>query len=479
MKPKILVLSAVLALAAGAGVYGYLHYSQQAAAVAEARNGVPARPSLVNWHPEMAQRIAAAESSVRTADDPKEGLVTLAQIYHANGFLEEAIVAYKALIRLEPTEARWCHNLAHIVAGFGQSEQAVALWAHVLALAPEYVPAHIRLGDALLKIGRNAEAEEAYASGLKYAPTDPYLNVGLARLAILRKEWMTARTRLETATGASGFRIGNDLLVTTYEQLGENARAEEVRGQAKSFGTFFDPPDPWLDAIQDEGFDAYYLTLASGSADRRDDRASAFRLLQRAIRLHPNYALAHHHLGDLYQKAGNPAEAEKSFRRAVELDPSYGDSWIQYYNLVGRTRGQAAALALLREGLQKCPDSPGLHYEYGRYLVQQKRLDEAYREFATTARLRPAEIDGLIEMAKIHFQRNEVDEGIGLLNRSLEVLPGNTFALSTLAFHYISIGAEAEARRWLGECRLQPRVDRKVLRDLGGMYQERFGRAPW
>jgi Flp pilus assembly protein TadD len=174
-----------------------------------------------------------------------------------------------------------------------------------------------------------------------------------------------------------------------------------------------------------------------------------------------------------------PDKAEFHFRKAAELNPSFGDSWLSLYRIANTTRGRASALAVLREGLQRCPESPGLHLEQGRLLREQKRYDEALREFAIVEELRPAEVDALIEVAQIRFALDEVEQGAAVLKRVLEVLPAHPVALTTLTFVSISKGDKTGARAWLKQCREQPRVPREDLQRLASAYQERFGESGW
>ncbi|WP_404423952.1 tetratricopeptide repeat protein [Nibricoccus sp. IMCC34717] len=479
MKRKTIFIAVAVLAAVGGGAYSYFHYTEATARVEAARAGLPRRPAPGDLPAELWRRVEAAERDVRRGENAVENLGLVATLYHANGYEEEATEAYQALLRADPKNPRWAGNLAHLFVDHGRLAEATVLWRHLTALEPGYVAAHIRLGDVLTKLDRWDEAERAYLDGLKVAPRDAYLLAGLARVDVQRGRFDAARDKLEAATEASTFRIGNALLVTVYEKLGLQAKAEAVRGQAKSFGTYFDPPDPYLDSIYDECYDAYRLTLGAGMADRRGDRSTAVRLLERTVRLHPAYFLGHYQLGSLMEKSGVPEKAEFHFRKAAELNPAFGDAWLSLYRIANATRGRGAALAVLREGLQRCPDSPGLHLEYGRWLREQKRFDEALREFAIVADLRPAEVDGLIEAAQIHFTREEVEAGVAILKRVLEIMPAHPVGLTTLAFVSVSTGDKAGARAWLKQCREQPRVPREDLQRLASAYQERFGESPW
>ncbi|MDX2186070.1 MAG: tetratricopeptide repeat protein [Opitutaceae bacterium] len=479
MKARTIGVIAACAVLVAGGGFGILHYQELGARKEAAIASLPSRPTLSSLPSELQRRVEAAEREVRRGEDPAGALSLLATLYHANGYEAEAADCYRGLLRADPDNPRWAHNLAHLLAGYGRADEAIVLWRHVEELAPEYVPALIRLGDVLIKADRWDEAERAYLAGLEVAPRDPYLLAGLARVDVQKGRLDGARDKLEAATDASEFRIGNALLVTVYEKLGLKEKAEAVRAQAKSFGTFFDAPDPWLDAIYDECYDAYRLTLGAGMADRRGDRATALRLLDRAVRLHPDYFLAHYQLGSLHEKGGALDRSELHLRRAAELNPTFGDAWLGLYRVAGAARGRSAALSALQEGLARCPDSPGLRLEYGRHLRDQRRPAEALREFRKVYELRPAEVDALIEIAQIQFAQGQVQEGAATLKLVLDIVPAHPVALSTLCFFSITSGNQLDSREWLRQCRNQPRLSREDLQRLASAYQSRFGESPW
>ena len=75
-----------------------------------------------------------------------------------------------------------------------------------------------------------------------------------------------------------------------------------------------------------------------------------------ALRINPDYALAHNNLGNVLLGRGNPGEALQHFRDALRLDPSNAEA---HYNVGSmlRARGDlAGALVRFRQALQLKPD---------------------------------------------------------------------------------------------------------------------------
>lgn len=97
------------------------------------------------------------------------------------------------------------------------------------------------------------------------------------------------------------------------------------------------------------------------SAGRTDEAIAAF---QKATRLEPDWARAHHNLGFAYDKAGRHEEAAGSYRLAVLLDPS----------------------------------EPETHNSLGGVYVKLDRYEEAVKEFQQAIALKPAHAEAHLNL---------------------------------------------------------------------------------
>src|SRR2546430_16451363 len=115
---------------------------------------VPPTPDLSAFSPVFAERILIATNRSGQRLHSANGLAELSRLYHANGFLNEAVVCYDGLERIAPGEPKWMHLHAIILAGYGELDSAIQLWQRVVERAPNYIPAQLRLGDAQFKANR-------------------------------------------------------------------------------------------------------------------------------------------------------------------------------------------------------------------------------------------------------------------------------------------------------------------------------------
>ena len=475
MRRTRLAAVAFAAVLLGAGAWWGAHMWRQRAIVAA---HVPVAPSLSAWPAALADRIADAELEAQSWSRSAAGLAGLSRLYHANGFYAEALQCYDGLLALQPGEARWPHLAAGIHALYGRTDLALPLSRRATALAPDYLPAWVRLGDVLVKANQPDEAVAAYAEANRRSPGHPYALLGLARCAVARDDWTGARRFLNEAVAGHPDAIGPlSLLVSVSEKLGDEDTAEELRSRIGR-REFNDIPDPWLDGLADACFDAYRLSVTAAVANSAGEPARAIELLDAAIALAPRNASFRRQAAQIHLNGRNFAAARTQLEQAVTANPADADAWLLLITAL-RELGQAdAAVGVLSRGLASCPQSPSLHLEYARWLKATGRLDAAIAEFRRCYELRPSEASPLVELAQVCFAAGRESEALAALHLALERQPAHPMALATLAFHAISQRDERGALARWEEIRRQPRAPRAVVRGLQQAFSQQFGHPP-
>ena len=112
--------------------------------------------------------------------------------------------------------------------------------------------------------------------------------------------------------------------------------------------------------------------------------------LNQAFTLDPLNADAHRVLADLEAAKRNPAEAEKLYRKAIELRP---DDWALHYALgifYFRASRYADAERALAESIRLAPDCHMSHRDLGAVYYMQGRFPEASAEYQKSLQIRPS-----------------------------------------------------------------------------------------
>jgi Tfp pilus assembly protein PilF len=123
--------------------------------------------------------LAMAESTLRVGlthhpDDPELATILASALIGRQRWNEAEALLRMAELSL-PDDAEILNNLGLVAAGRGRADDAVTLFRRALAREPEMVEGYYNLAATLLRAGRNAEAREAVAEGLRRLPGNPIL----------------------------------------------------------------------------------------------------------------------------------------------------------------------------------------------------------------------------------------------------------------------------------------------------------------
>lgn len=471
---RALVLTALLAIGAGALVFWRAHSLRAVVA-----NHLPPLPDDGSvGSAALAERLQTAAARTRGLFTATDGLAELAALLHANGFTSGALTAYEGLQQVEPSEARWPHRQAHVLAGFGQLAEAIPLWRRVSELAPDYMPARLRLGDALLKSNQVTDAERVYRDVLVRAPQDPYGYIGVARVLMARSDWAAAREALARGRQAQPEFVGILILLATVEErLGNDDAARALRAEI-AMREFSDVPDPWLEALLDDCYDAYRVSVGAAVATYSGSPDRAVHLLERAIALAPNDGSYERQLGKLLFQLSRLSEARPHLERATQLAPQDSAAWSLLVDLLEKSGDMSAMRQALQSGLRHCPESAALRYANGRQLARAGQVGAAIGEFRRAQKLKPDEARPFVDLALLFFQQERIDEGLAELRGALVAEPDHPLAMSILARHAIETGDAAQARHWIGRLRRQHRFAREDLAALIADFRQAFRQEP-
>lgn len=148
----------------------------------------------------------------------------------------------------------------------------------------------------------------------------------------------------------------------------------------------------WLGGSpNDERRQAEALNKKAVECMARNELDRAEELLQSVIRMVPNMAAAHHNLGALYMNQQRYAQALKSMRRAVRLDPKDIESQVAIARIRGEMGEKEESLAEYVRICEQHPEDWRSHVSLGNALVGDDRLEEAIEHLEKAVRLGPRE----------------------------------------------------------------------------------------
>jgi tetratricopeptide (TPR) repeat protein len=259
---------------------------------------------------------------------------------------------------------------------------ALELWKELAARNQE-VSFLVRYGRVAGKLERWEEAENAFARALRLDPTSSLIMENMGSLWAYRtdkdeadsfqtaKQWFLRalkherNARLLTHLGA------------TYLALDDNAAARNA----------------FEEAIKtDPDYEEALYNLAV--LDEKTNPQKSVELLERAIQIDPDYAIAHQVLGRLLQRAKDLPRAEYHFCRSLEIDPA--DYWSNMYmaNLLGVLGRNAEAEEAYKFATNLHPEIAGGVETFARFLESIGKDEEATKVRAQGSVQRPSESAG-------------------------------------------------------------------------------------
>jgi len=152
---------------------------------------------------------------------------------------------------------------------------------------------------------------------------------------------------------------------------------------------------------------------------RAGNLESALEKLNRAQEADPSYSATHNALGLLYQRLGDPALAERHFKRAIALNNNDSLSKNNYGNFLCQIRRFDEADAILRSAAENpLYETPELAYtNAGTCAMMNKKLDAAEKYFRQALSINPQVASALIQMAQLSYDQANYLNARGYLQR--------------------------------------------------------------
>jgi len=267
----------------------------------------------------LAQSSAIRQFEERVKRDPLDGISStiLADLYLRQarqtgdlGAYEKADGALQHALQLQPGDPGASASKASLLYSEHRFTEALDLASSVYQKDSRFLQALVTVADAQMSLGRYADAEKTYQE-LSGKNSTPPLLARIAYLEFLKGNTEQAITLMLRATEQR----------RASDEASEGAAWYELRlgDLYLSAGRFEDANQHYQEAlVKATGYDRAMAEAGLGNVlAAQGDLASAIAAYERAVRLHPQPSLLAN-LGDLYQKGGRLAEAQRQYE-AVRL----------------------------------------------------------------------------------------------------------------------------------------------------------------
>ena len=235
--------------------------------------------------------------------------------------------------------------------------------------------------------------------------------------------------------------------------------------------------------------DAYQLYLKGRyhfAKRTKDDVLKSIEYFQQAIRLDPNFALAHARIAEAYNQMPNypylsPNEAfpqaKAAARRALEIDPMLSEAHAALGNtLTSYDLNWTEAESSFKRSLELDPNSAAAHYRYAtEYLLSVGRYDEAIAEVNRALEIEPLDLNMVSNLARVYLYAGQPDKALQQSRKAYDLEPNFVIGRLNLGKTYNGNSLYEDAIR-LSEDSLQTDPLNQHMLWIGGYAYARSGR---
>lgn len=152
---------------------------------------------------------------------------------------------------------------------------------------------------------------------------------------------------------------------------------------------------------------------------RNGNLQTALERLRRALEADPNYYATHNALGLLYQRLGDPVQAERHYKRAISLNATDSGSKNNYgLFLCQSNRFEEAEQVFVAAANNPFYETPAIAYaNAGTCALMNKQATSAEKFFRQALSISPEIPSALIQMAQLSYDQNNYLNARGYLQR--------------------------------------------------------------
>ena len=347
--------------------------------------------------PEMARRLRAlgylgglgedARGATKDLPDAKDVGPLLKAIAEAENFLnhrdyEKALAAYEALGQRMPRSTMVAGRIAKMLLALERYDEAYDFYLKLIAENPAEEGFHIGLVRARFRQGRKEEA-----------------------LALTRKS-------LQAFPDSAPLHENAGIIL---QDLGRLAEAAPEYRQAAELGPRLPRPRLALASLYDtqgrlEDAAREFAAVADLSPHSRQGRQAGRRLGA---------------LAERFGRDGKLEAARDAYVAALRSDQAAAEVYLNA-GLVAYRLGRAEeALALVRRGASRFPESADLHYRLGRLLSDRGIATEAEAAYLTVLRLAPNRQDARIQLARLLESSGRAQQATLLYRQVVDTAPAS------------------------------------------------------
>jgi tetratricopeptide (TPR) repeat protein len=414
-----------------------------------------------------------AEHAVALAPGDEDAVAVLAGIYKADNQTEKAQALLEKTIKANPSSVSLRLVLAQLDASLGQDSAVETLLLDLVKLKPEEKTHRLRLSQFYARTNHLDEAERVLRESVKELPQERDLKIALVSFLAVRRSREAAEQELNTLIAADpkDFEL-RFAQAQFYEQGKDVAKAEavykDVIAAAKLEAAGISARDR-LAALRVQQGDVPGAEQLIGevlAASPRDDDAlilrgdlalahkdprAAIADLRSVLRDQPNAVGVMRTLSRAHLQNGEPALAEETMRRALEVNPKDPATRLDFARLLAQLGKPEQAKPVIEQLVKEEPnDLQALDTEY--------RVEAAVKDFVTAKAAADAIVATQPKAAVGYYYQGQLaeadqrpEEAVKLYATALELQPGGIEPLEAITRTLVGLKRAPDALKRLDD----------------------------
>jgi tetratricopeptide (TPR) repeat protein len=310
---------------------------------------------------------------------------------------------------------------------------AQAKFAEVVRLAPSAEQGHSALGAVLEREGQIAGAIAELQKALAIKPGDSAAMLNLAGAYEQTGAFFKAAplyARAESATRAQKQSLPPAVLSSYARVLAATGHPAEAIAHMKG-------------AISQQANDPQLRDDLGSLYAQAQDWAHAEQEFSHAIRLRPEFAAAHLHLGFVLQAEQKP-NAMQEWLEACKLAPEDANVALVVGKAIADAGEDEQAAPILERAHDLAPRATAAAYQLALVLQRLNRVQEAIPLLKSVVEAEPNNAEALVNLGLALSQAHEARDALPFLERATALQPENATAHQNLAAAYLQ-GNETDA----------------------------------
>lgn len=289
----------------------------------------PADPD--EMQPQVRELLAKARKAALDYPESPEAWGQWGRVCDAHKLFDCAESCYRRAYQLAPNDFTYPYLLASVLDFSGRGrDESITLYKEAAGLNPAYAQIQWRLGYALERQGKLAEARDAYLAGVAIDSKFAMAHRGAAQAMLGLGDVESARKHLELAVRLSP----NDgaihaALSQVYRRTGDAPRAKAEAELARRNQPIFNIEDPVRDSVARMAVDSVSAYATALQLIDDGEYAKAIPYLKVAAAADPTRAVVQIYLGTAYHRTEEPQLAMEHLTKAIALDDTKGSAYLE------------------------------------------------------------------------------------------------------------------------------------------------------